>query len=79
MSLSRSIIFGVVPDAMSEWKPEMAPQAMVMNTNGNTLPGMIGPLPCTNSEIASILNRGFTIMMPTTSMAIVPSFMYADR
>jgi hypothetical protein len=34
ISLSLSIIFGVVPVAMSEWKPETAPHAMVMKTNG---------------------------------------------
>ena len=50
VSLSLSIILGVVPEAISEWKPEMAPQAMVMKTKGKTLPGMIGPLPWTNSE-----------------------------
>ena len=27
----------------SAWKPEIAPQAMVMKTNGKSLPGMIGP------------------------------------
>ena len=39
------IIFGVVPDAISEWNPEIAPQAMVMNMNGKSWPGMIGPPP----------------------------------
>ena len=34
MSLSLSIIFGVVPVEISEWKPEIAPHAIVMNTNG---------------------------------------------
>ena len=28
---------------------------------------------------ASIFSSGLTIMMPTTSTAMVPSFMYADR
>src|SRR2546421_7361313 len=37
-ALPISIIFGVVPDATSEWNPEMAPHAMVMNANGNSLP-----------------------------------------
>ncbi len=32
MCRSRSIILGVVPEAISEWNPEIAPQAMVMNT-----------------------------------------------
>jgi carbon starvation protein len=29
-----AIIFGVVPDEMSAWKPEIAPQAIVIKTNG---------------------------------------------
>ena len=37
MSLSLASSFGVVPLTTSEWKPEIAPQAMVMNTNGKTL------------------------------------------
>ena len=36
---------GVVPEAMSAWNPEIAPQAMVMKANGNTLPAKIGPVP----------------------------------
>ena len=34
---------GVVPEAMSEWKPEIAPQAIVMKANGNSLPANTGP------------------------------------
>ncbi len=37
-----STIFGVVPEEMSEWKPDTAPQAMVMNRNGNRLPENTG-------------------------------------
>ena len=37
--LSFSIIFGVVPEAISACQPDTAPQAMVMNRNGNRLPG----------------------------------------
>ena len=37
MSLSLSIILHVVPVDTSAWKPEMAPQAMVMNANGKTI------------------------------------------
>ena len=33
-SFSLLIILGVVPEAISEWKPEIAPQAIVMKTNG---------------------------------------------
>ena len=39
MSLSLSTIFDVVPDAIRAWNPEMAPHAIVMNTNGNIGPG----------------------------------------
>ena len=42
---SFSIIFGVVPDETSEWKPETAPQAMVMNRKGNNWPLNTGPVP----------------------------------
>src|SRR2546427_653405 len=37
---------------MSEWKPEMAPQAMVMKQKGNTLPAKIGPVPSTKRVTA---------------------------
>ena len=55
MSASLSIIFEVVPELMSAWKPEMAPQAMVMKQNGKSGPGMIGPPPFTYSDSAGIL------------------------
>jgi hypothetical protein len=47
MSDSLLTIFGVVPEAMSPWNPEIAPHAIVMNTKGNNGPGMIGPPPDT--------------------------------
>ena len=53
-----SIIFGVVPDAISAWKPEIAPQAIVMNTNGKSVPGMIGPPPPANCVTAGICSSG---------------------
>ena len=65
MSLSLSIIFGVVPVAMSAWKPEIAPHAMVMKTNGNSGPGMIGPPPPTNCENAGACSVGWTMMTPS--------------
>src|ERR687894_652863 len=41
---SFSMSFGVVPEAISAWKPESAPQATVMNTNGKRGPtGATGP------------------------------------
>jgi len=36
---SREIIFGVVPEETSEWKPEIAPHMIVMKTKGKTFPG----------------------------------------
>ena len=39
-----AIILGVVPEEISEWKPEIAPQAMVMKQNGKILPAKIGPV-----------------------------------
>jgi hypothetical protein len=79
MSDSLLIIFGVVPEAMSEWNPEMAPQAMVMKANGNKVPGMMGPPPAANSVNAGIFIVGFTIVTPITRKATVPTFMYALR
>ena len=58
MSDSRSIIFGVVPDAISAWKPEIAPQAMVMKAKGKSGPGMIGPPPPVNWLNAGIFSSG---------------------
>jgi len=45
MSRSLAIILGVVPEPMMAWKPDRAPQAIVMKTNGKAAPGMIGPPP----------------------------------
>ena len=57
---SFSIIFGVVPDEISEWNPETAPQAMVMNRNGNSLPEKTGPVPSRNRVVAGIASFGAT-------------------
>src|SRR5688572_10736479 len=45
---SRAIIFGVVPEEISAWKPDIAPQAIVMKQNGKIFPAKIGPVPSTN-------------------------------
>ena len=79
MSQSLSIIFGVVPVAMSEWKPEMAPHAMVMNANGKRGPGTIGPPPATYCVIAGMWTTGLTMITPTTRNRIIPIFMNALR
>src|ERR1022692_1744900 len=44
-SVSFHSILGVVPEETREWKPEIAPQAMVTNRKGNSLPLMMGPPP----------------------------------
>ena len=77
---SFSIIFGVVPDAISEWKPERAPQAMMMKTKGNSEPAKTGPWPLdANSVKRSFSSTGSVTMMPTASSRIVPIFMKVER
>ena len=74
------IIFGVVPEAISAWKPDSAPQAMVMNTNGNSAPAKTGPVAVeANSVTASFCSTGAAISTPTASSAMVPIFMNVDR
>ena len=58
MCPSLSIIFGVVPEEMSAWKPETAPQAIVMQTKGKTGPAKIKPLPSMNRVSAGICMAG---------------------
>ena len=79
MSLSRSTIFDVVPVDTRAWKPEMAPQAMVMNTNGNSGPGITGPPPPMYCENAGACSFGFRIITPMTRKAMVPIFMNVLR
>ena len=57
---SRSIIFGVVPDEISEWKPETDPQAIVMKRNGNSAPENTGPVPSTNRVTCGMDSGGAT-------------------
>ena len=57
---SRSTIFGVVPDEMSEWNPDTAPQAIVMNRNGNSGPENTGPEPSMKRVVAGIASGGAT-------------------
>ncbi len=79
ISFSFSIIFGVVPDAISECQPDTEPQAMVMNRNGNRLPAQTGPLPSTNRVTAGICRSGRTIRMPIASSTMVPTLRKVDR
>ena len=73
-------IFGVVPEAMRAWKPESAPQAMVMKRNGKSLPANTGPLPSVAKEVtASFCSVGWASSMPTASSRMTPIFMNVDR
>ena len=78
-SFSFSMSFGVVPDEISAWKPQIAPHAMVMNTNGKTLPAKSGPVPSTNRVVAGICSGGSRMKMPAASATITPIFTNAER
>ncbi len=71
--------FGVVPLETSAWNPEIAPQAIVMNTNGNTLPVNSGPVPSTNCVMAGILICGCMSRIAMASRNTVPSFRNVER
>ena len=76
---SRSSSFGVVPDEMSAWNPEIAPHAIVMNANGNSLPANTGPVPSMKRVSAGICSGGSTMRMPIASANTTPSFTNAER
>src|SRR2546422_10130391 len=79
-SLSRAIIFGVVPEATSAWNPDTAPQAIVMKANGNSLPANTGPSPrLANGVSAGILSGGRMIRIATPNARIVEILRHADR
>ena len=70
----------MVPEAIRAWKPDSAPQAIVMNTNGNSLPAKTGPVPgSANSESAGACSVGAAMIMPTASSTMTPIFMNVDR
>src|SRR5262245_54193286 len=79
MSDSLFTIFDVVPDATMAWKPEMAPQAIVMNRYGNSEPRMIGPPPLMYWENAGASSLGFRIITPMTRSPMTPIFMNVLR
>ncbi|SVK54741.1 Uncharacterised protein [Acinetobacter baumannii] len=79
MWLSRSTSFGVVPLETSAWKPEMAPQAMVMNRNGNRAPANTGPLPSIKRETAGIFISGMAKTMPMARPMMTPIFIKVER
>ena len=68
-----------MPDEISAWKPEIAPQAMVMKQNGKSLPAKTGPVPSTNRVSAGIWMVGRTSRMPAASASTTPILMKAER
>ena len=77
--VSFSSIFGVVPEAISAWKPDTAPQAIVMNRNGKMPPDQTGPVPSTNFVTAGMRRSGATTRMPIASARMVPILRKVDR
>ena len=74
------IIFGVVPELISEWKPLSAPQAMVMNRKGNRSPAKAGPVPVLAKVVtAGMLITGSTMRIDSARKRIVPTFMKVLR
>jgi len=71
--------FGVVPEAISAWKPETAPQAMVMNRNGNRPPFHTGPVPSMNWVSAGIFRSGMVTRIPMAKATMVPILRKVDR
>ena len=69
------MILGVVPLAIKVWKPEIAPQAMVIKQNGNSLPATTGPEPSMKRLTAGNFNAGKTRNTPSARAKMVPSFM----
>ena len=66
--LSFSIIFGVVPEQISAWNPDSAPQAMVMNRNGNSEPAKAGSFAFEAKAVtAGTFTAGRAIRIPTAS------------
>src|SRR5690242_8338535 len=77
--LSRRIIFGVVPEEISEWNPLIAPQAMVMKQKGKIFPAKTGPVPSMNLVSGGIKTCGRTIRIPAASEKIATALMNALR
>ncbi|MCY1425231.1 hypothetical protein D9M71_410150 [compost metagenome] len=71
--------FGVVPLDTSAWKPEIAPQAMVINRNGNKLPEKTGPVPSIKWVTAGIFNSGNAMIIPTAKPRMTPILRKVDK
>lgn len=74
------ISFGVVPEETRAWKPDRAPQAMVMKRKGKREPAKTGPAPVwANSVTDSARRFGAATTTPTAIRAMVPTFMKVER
>ena len=63
-SVSLSSCLEVVPEETREWKPEMAPQAMVVNSTGNT--GEVAFSDCRTGRLSML---GWAMNTATTARA----------
>src|SRR5258706_16486241 len=77
---SFGIMRGVVPEPISAWNPEIAPQAITMKQNGKTfIPGSTGPVPFTNGVTAGIRSGGGPKGTPGTKRTTRPNFFLGGR
>jgi len=77
--LSRRIIFGVVPEEISEWNPLIAPHAIVMKQKGKIFPAKTGPVPSMKRVSGGIKTCGRTNRMPAARVKMAPALMNALR
>ena len=64
---------------MSAWKPETAPQAIVMKQNGKIVPAKTGPVPSTKRVSGGMWIAGRTSRMPAARASTTPTLMNAER
>ena len=74
MSFSLEMDLDDVPEETREWKPDTAPQAMVMNRIGN-----MGLFATVKPVTAGIFRVGLPTMTPTTPARIMPSSRNTDK
>ena len=69
-----------MPDPTNAWKPEIAPQAIVNDTNGHTGPATIGPPPFKKSGIiAGNWIVGLMINTPIINAINTPIYIKLDK
>ncbi|MNE29623.1 hypothetical protein D3C80_1231130 [compost metagenome] len=69
----------MVPELISAWKPDTAPQATVMNRNGNSAPFHTGPVPSMKWVTAGIFRSGAMTRIPIARATMVPILRKVDR